>query len=292
MSRILLIFISLTFFYSCKDSQDYSDLSIADDLGNKFEFNKPPSRVISLAPSITESFYYLGLDTVIVGVTEYCDYPEQAKTKTSIGGMLDPNLERITKLNPDLIFLTTEGNSQITYKSLNDLGFKVFVLNPKNVNGIVSSMEKICSIFKNTISGNKLNEFKTELNNLTNDSLKRPFAGFLALKPLITFNKNTFLNDVFKKSGYRNIYENENLDYPSVSEEDLFSKDPDYLFIFAADGNQEIVSNELENKFGRLKSVYKKSYFILDENVFTRPGPRVLNSIKKLKTLQELYIKN
>jgi len=285
MKRALFIILSLILFSSCKDVQEKNSTSITDDLGNNFEFKSTPARVISLAPSITESFYYFGLDSILVGVTEYCDYPEQARTKTSIGGMLDPNLELITKLNPDLIFLTTEGNSQITYKSLKDLGFRVFVLNPKSVEGIVISFEKICSIFKNSNSEQKLKEFKIELNSLINDSLSRPYAGFLALKPLISFNKNTFLNDVFKKSGFRNLYENENLDYPSIAEEDLFSKDPDYLFIFAVNANEANVTQELENRFGRLKSVRNISYFILDENVFTRPGPRVINSIKKLKTL-------
>jgi len=286
MIRVFFIILTLILFGSCKEFQEKNITSITDDLGNNFEFKNPPSRVISLAPSITESFYYLRLDSILVGVTEYCDFPEKARTKTSIGGMLDPNLEIITKLNPDLIFLTTEGNSQITYKSLKDLGFRVFVLNPKNVESIVISLEKICSIFNNTNSEHILNEFKNDLNSLTNDSLKRPYAGFLALKPLISFNKNTFLNDVFKKSGFRNIYENEHLDYPLIAEEELFSKDPDFLFIFAANGNETYVKKELENKFGRLKSVRNKSYFILDENTFTRPGPRVVNCIKKLNMLK------
>jgi len=280
------IFLSMFLFFSCKNTPDSSGVTITDDLGNKFEFKEIPARVISLAPSITESLYFLGLDANLVGVTQYCDFPEKAKLKINIGGMLDPNLEIIANLKPDLILLTTEGNSQITYKSLKDLGFRVFVLNPKNVDGIVSSLEKLNSIFKNPVSEITLKEFKNELNSIADDSQVRKFAGFLALKPLVSFNKNTFLSDVFKKSGFRNLYENENLDYPAIAEEDLFSKDPDYLFIFAGKSNEEIVSIELEKRFDKLKSVRGKSYYVLDENVFTRPGPRVLNSIKKLKTIR------
>ena len=286
MKRAAFIFLSIFIFFSCKNKQDTSGIMISDDLGNEFQFKEIPSRVISLAPSITESIYFLGLDPNLVGVTQYCDFPEQAKLKTNIGGMLDPNLEIIANLNPDLIFLTTEGNSQITYKSLKDLGFRVFVLNPKNVEGIVSSLEKLNSIFKNPVSEIILKEFKKELYSIADDSQTRKYAGFLALKPLVSFNKNTFLSDVFKKSGFRNIYENENLGYPSIAEEDLFSKDPDYLFVFSGKSNEAIVSKELEQRFNRLKSVRYKSYYVLDENVFTRPGPRVLNSIKKLKTIR------
>ncbi|MFA5011047.1 MAG: helical backbone metal receptor [Ignavibacteria bacterium] len=264
---------------------DKERISVIDDLGNEFDFNEKPVRVISLAPSITESIFFLGLDSNLIGVTQYCDFPEQAKLKTNIGGMLDPNLEIITNLNPDLIFLTTEGNSQITYKSLKDLGLRVFVLNPKNVDGIVSSLEKLNLIFKNPVSDSVLKDFKMELKSLSDDSQTRMYAGFLALKPLITFNKKTFLNDVFKMSGFSNVYENENLDYPSIAEEDLFSRNPDYLFIFADKSKELSIIKELEQRFDRLKSVREKSYFVLDENVFTRPGPRVLNSIKMLKTI-------
>lgn len=286
MKIIPFIFLLLLLFYSCKTEQDKAGTTISDDLGNKFEFKKKPSRVISLAPSITESLYFLKLDSNLIGVTQYCDYPKEAKLKTNIGGMLDPNLEIITNLNPDLILLTTEGNTQITYKSLKDLGLRVFVLNPKNVDGIVSSLEKLNLIFKNPVTENILNSFKGELQSIEIDSQSRLYAGFLALKPLISFNKNTFLNDVFKKSGFRNIYENETLDYPSIAEEDLFTKNPDYLFIFTNENSELSVSNELEQRFNRLKSVRNKSYYILDENVFTRPGPRVLNSIRKLKTIR------
>lgn len=276
----------MLFLFSCNTEMDKARVTVIDDLGNEFDFKDEPVRVISLAPSITESIYFLGLDTNLIGVTKYCDFPEQAKLKNNIGGMLDPNLEIIANLNPDLIFLTTEGNSQITYKSLKDLGFRVFVLNPKNVEGIVTSLEKLNLIFENSVSDSVLKEFKKELKSISNDSQSRMFAGFLALKPLISFNKKTFLNDVFIKSGFSNVYENENLDYPSIAEEDLFTKDPDYLFIFTEKSNETNIKKELEVRFDRLKSVRKKSYFVLDENVFTRPGPRVLNSIKKLNTIR------
>lgn len=283
----LIVFLLLLNLYSCKESARKEEVSIVDDLGYNFTFEKIPVRVISLAPSITESIYYLGADENLIGVTNYCDYPEQAKNKTIIGGMLDPNLEIITKLNPDLIFLTTEGNSQITYKSLKDLGFKVFVLNPRNVTGIVSTLEKLCSIFKNKTSDENLVQFRKEIDLLSKIASKRDFAGFLALKPLISFNKNTFLNDIFVRSGFKNIYGDEKLDYPGIAEEDLFIKDPEYLFIFGEknDDKIKIVKDELETKFRKLKSVKNKNYHILDESVFTRPGPRVIESLKILHTI-------
>lgn len=262
------------------------EINLEDDLGKSFVFKEIPKRVVSLAPSITESIYFIKADTNLAGVTKYCDYPLQTKSKVVVGGMLDPNLEIITKLNPDLIFLTIEGNSQVTYKSLIDLGFRVFVLNPRSVDGVITTLEKLNRIFKTPEGESIISNFKSEVNKYVPKSTSRPYAGFLSLKPLISFNGTTFLSDIFLKSGYVNIYKDEKLDYPSIMEEDIFVKDPEYLFVFAdsTESSKRMVKNELESKFGKLKSVEGKKYFILDESIFTRPGPRILNSLKILSS--------
>lgn len=286
MRRVLMIVLLLG-IYSCTNKSVKEDINLKDDLGKSFVFNDIPKRVISLAPSITESIYYISADSNLIGVTKYCDYPEQTKSKSIVGGMLDPNLEIIAKLNPDLIFLTIEGNSQVTYKSLIDLGFKVFVLNPRSIEGIVSTLETLNKIFKSAKGEKIISNFRNEVIKYIKTNPSKSYAGFLSLKPLISFNGTTFLSDVFSKSGYNNIYKDEKLDYPSIMEEDIFVKDPDYLFVFADStaGSRKLVNDEIESKFGKLKSVIGKKYFILDESIFTRPGPRILNSLKILSSI-------
>jgi iron complex transport system substrate-binding protein len=286
--RRILLFLMLTGLFSCNNKIIKQDVNIQDDLGRSFVFKEIPKRVISLAPSITESIFFLQADSNLAGVTKYCDYPEQTKWKVNVGGMIDPNLEIITKLNPDLIFLTIEGNSQVTYKSLIDLGFKVFVLNPRNADGVIATLEKLNSIFR-TANGNKiLSNFKNEIDKYSGNSHDKTYAGFISINPLISFNGKTFLNDIFFKCGYTNVYKDEKLDYPSIMEEDIFLKDPEYLFVFAdtSVSKKKMIKDETEIKFGKLKSVINKKYFILDENIFTRPGPRILNSLKILSGLK------
>jgi len=282
--RTLICFLLLLGFCACNNKTIKEEIIIQDDLGKSFIFNEIPRRVVSLAPSITESVYFIKADTNLTGVTKYCDYPQQTRSKVNVGGMIDPNLEIITKLNPDLIFLTIEGNSQVTYKSLIDLGFKVFVLNPRNIDGVITTMEKLNTIFKTPEGNEIIKNFKIDVNKYISKTADKTYAGFLSLKPLISFNGKTFLSDVFLKCGYVNIYKDEKLDYPSIMEEDIFVKDPEYIFVFAdsTENKKNLVRDELENKFGKLKSVINKKYFILDESIFTRPGPRILNSLKIL----------
>ncbi len=287
--RKLILFLFLLLFYSCGTKTNVEIKTIQDDLGKSFRFSEIPQRVVSLAPSITESLYFIHADKFLVGVTKYCDYPQDAKSKTIVGGMLDPNLEIIAKLNPDLILLTIEGNSQVTYKSLVDLGYNVFVLNPRSVDGVASTLDKLNQIFRTDVNSTITNAFKDDINKYSVKSEKKTYAGFLSVKPLISFNETTFLNDVFLKSGFRNSYAEEKLDYPSIMEEDLFLKDPYYLFVFSDTTAQsrKLITSEVELKFGKLKSVSQKRFFVLDENIFTRPGPRIINALKYLSAFKD-----
>ena len=287
--RKLILFLFLLLFYSCGTKTNVEIKTIQDDLGKSFRFSEIPQRVVSLAPSITESLFFIHADKCLVGVTKYCDYPQDAKSKTIVGGMLDPNLEIIAKLNPDLILLTIEGNSQVTYKSLVDLGYNVFVLNPRSVDGVASTLDKLNQIFRTDVNSAITNAFKDDINKYSVKSEKKTYAGFLSVKPLISFNETTFLNDVFLKSGFRNSYAEEKLDYPSIMEEDLFLKDPYYLFVFSDTTAQsrKLITSEVELKFGKLKSVSQKRFFVLDENIFTRPGPRIINALKYLSAFKD-----
>lgn len=86
-----------------------------------------PDRIISLAPNITEILFSLGLGDNIVGVTGFCDYPEEAREKPEIGGMSNPFLEAVVSLHPDIVLMTTDGNQKKFEEKLRSLGIKMYV---------------------------------------------------------------------------------------------------------------------------------------------------------------------
>ncbi|MGV8017355.1 MAG: helical backbone metal receptor [Ignavibacteria bacterium] len=283
---LLLILILAAVFSSCKTKkEENSGNAVKDDLGNLFEFPNPPERVISLAPSITEMIYYIGAESKLIGVTKYCDYPPEAKGKQSVGGLLDPNLELIAQMKPDLILLTIEGNSQITYKSLTDLGYRVFVLNPRKVDDIISSMEKLNEILKPKTGRTGIDNFRKEVESIKpKDTNRSTYAAFLSSKPLISFSDNTFIGDIFRTEGFANVFGSEKLDYPGIYDEDLLLKNPDYIFFLAdtSGATKKIIETETAVRFYGLKAYKDKRVIILDENIFSRPGPRVADALKKL----------
>ena len=94
---------------------------------------KTPDRIISLAPNITEILFALGLGERIVGVTNFCDYPEEAMNKQKVGGMTNPSLEAVVSLRPDIVVMTTDGNQKEFEKKVRSLKIKTYVFKARRI---------------------------------------------------------------------------------------------------------------------------------------------------------------
>jgi iron complex transport system substrate-binding protein len=290
--KLFIIFSLFTSLYSCKKEHTISenDFTIRDDLGIVVNLDSPPQRILSLAPNITEALFAIGAGEKIVGVTTFCDYPPEANEKTKTGGLLDPDYETIVSLNPDLVIMTVEGNSQPAYKNLEKLGMKIFVANPKSLEGIFKMIEDFGKITGNENEADDLvQKMMSEKINYV-DSLKyisqKTCLLLIAINPLMTASGKTYLNDIIELAGFDNIYKGEAMEYPNINNEDLLSKDPDYI-ILPIDTNNTFRINqyksELNSRFRDLKAVKDSNIILLDENILFRPGPRVLQGIKIIK---------
>src|SRR6185436_4868000 len=120
--------------------------AFTDELGRTVNVKANPQRIVSLAPSITETLFAIGLDSRIVGVTTYCDYPPEAKTKESIGDTLKPSLEKIIGLKPDLVIVSTASQLEQSVRRLDELGIPVYISNPRDLEGLLNSIERIGEI--------------------------------------------------------------------------------------------------------------------------------------------------
>jgi len=118
-------------------------LTARDMVGREITLSHPPKRIVSLVPSVTETLFALGADPLLVGVTNHCDFPPQAKQKPKIGGMVNPSLEGILSARPDLVFASTEGNRDSTIEQLTSLGIPPYVVSPKTFPGVLESIARI-----------------------------------------------------------------------------------------------------------------------------------------------------
>lgn len=141
-----------------KITSDYP-MEILDRFGNKATIEEEPMKIISLAPSNTEILFALELDEKIVGVTSYCDYPEEASEKQIIGSYGEFNLEKIIELEPDLVLLYGEGDEDEN-KILKEAGIKLLGFMPETIDEIRDDIEKIGKI---TAKGEKALELTSEM---------------------------------------------------------------------------------------------------------------------------------
>lgn len=287
-SALLLAFFS---FYCDNETVYDKEKFIKDDAGNVFSLDSVPKRIISLAPNITETIFELKADDILVGVTDYCDFPPEAEMKAKVGSMLDPNIEKITELNPDVIFMTMEGNSKYTYFSLKKNGFKVFVSNPKDVNSICKSVNDLGVLLGKKDIGKKITEKIMDTRNyyLVRKSDSKSITCFMivSLNPLITVNKFTYINELMELAGLKNIYADELLEYPNVNYEDVLIKNPDCIFFLCDTANVNLLAetySEIKNRLSIVNACRNNKIFGLDENIISRPGPRVMDGIKILQS--------
>ncbi|MGH9855131.1 MAG: helical backbone metal receptor, partial [Blastocatellia bacterium] len=146
---ILIAFIALFLLAGCSGAKPDNETiaihrrSFTDGIGRTVAVAPNPQRIISLAPNVTEIFFALNLGDRVAGVTGYCDFPEAAKTKEKIGDTLNPNLERIISLKPDLVVVSTASQLENLTRKLDQLAIPVYVTNPRSVREVVTSIRNL-----------------------------------------------------------------------------------------------------------------------------------------------------
>jgi len=293
MKNIIYILILAFLISSCtkKDSEiKPANFSITDDLGIEVKFDSLPKRIISMAPNITEGLYALGAQDYIVGVTEFCDYPPEAKQKTKVGGYDNANYEMVAALKPDIVFITVESTNRPMYQALQNLGIKMFVLNAKNVDGVVTMMNKLGKITGKENEAKKLNadlvRQRDSIKAIADAKEKAKCLVLVGTNPVMTASKTSFINELMELSGLNNIYADSKFDYPTISYEDITVKNPAYFLLPFDTTKTEKLSvekAELSDKLNTIDAVKNNNFIVVDNNVVFRPGPRVLEGVKIIR---------
>ncbi|MGD8780738.1 MAG: helical backbone metal receptor [Ignavibacteria bacterium] len=282
-SKILLLIIFLFAFISKINSGSFPGKKITDDFGNEITIEQIPQRVITLAPNLTEMIYVLGVEDKLIGNTSYCNYPEAANIVEKVGDMLTVNFEKIITLKPDLIFITVEGNNKSTYDKLLQLGFKVFISNPRNYEGIKKTFADMGKIFdKEKTAGSFVKLWDNKVNSIkSRDSGKKNEIMFLvSLKPIMLAGENTFINEFIKFTNSINITHDININYPVFNREEVIKRNPDYIFY--ASENPE-AKDEIKNAYPEWKNldaVKNDNVVLVNPDLFFRPGPRFIEALK------------
>ncbi|MFA8434445.1 MAG: helical backbone metal receptor [Marinifilaceae bacterium] len=203
-----------------------------DALGRKVDIAFPPQRIISTVPSTTEFLFDLGVGEKVVGRTRYCRYPEDAIQKIpNIGGPKNLHMDKIQKLNPDLILANEEENSREQIEALAQ-EFPVFVC---KVRTLEEALENIWITGEITNQEQRAQEILTQIkSDFTRlQVLSKPLrAAYLIWKePYVSINRDTFISDMMERCGLNNVFATHTERYPRLTAEELKEADPELVLL-------------------------------------------------------------
>lgn len=263
-----------------------SSRAFVDDAGHRIYLAKPPARVVSLAPSITEMLFALGLDEQIVGVTEFCDYPAAAQSKTKVG-YSNPSLEAVIALRPEMVLAPKDFLRPDLQAKLEQLKIPVFVLDAHTMEEIPLQIHTLGKMFEKTEAAHDVTQhMRQRLAEIRRTVESRPTKRVLYVlnsQPLITVGPGSFIHQMIGLAGGVNIASQAGMAYPRLSIETVLKEDPEVL-VFPI-GETEAVSRSEQQQWRRwdtLSAVKQQRFHDVASNLLNRPGPRVVDGLEQL----------
>ena len=280
------IFVFIFALSACKSanfpqSEEVKMRDIADDLGRKLKIPEKVERVVSLAPNLTENIFAVGAGDRLVGVTTFCNFPEDANKIQKIGDTMNPNMETIIALKPQIVFVSTASQIETFTKTLEAQNITVFVTNPTNLNGVLANLRQLGEIFgtteRTTILLNELQERIINIDEQIKDKTKVKTFVQISKEPLFTIGKESFLTEIIERGGGISVTKDVATAYPKLSKETALALNPDAIILSESPDNLE--PNDV---FKNSNAVKNKRIYKINADLLSRPSPRLVDALEKI----------
>jgi iron complex transport system substrate-binding protein len=259
-------------------------ITVTDDSGAEVTLDKPAEAIVSLAPANTEIAYAIGAGDKMVAGTSYDDYPEEAKALPKIGDFANPNVEKIASYSPDLV-LAAGGIQDKLRTKLEDLGMKVYVVDPKTYAGTIATIANVGKLAgadegAATVT-DEMTAAQTEVQAKVGDLEKAKTFLEIYSKPLMTAGADTFIDDMITIAGGENLGAMAGSGFPNFSTEVLVREDP---AVYIADSGSMSEPGDLSKRpgFSELTAVKDGKVYVIEDSIIARPGPRLAEGLKAL----------
>ena len=257
-----------------------------DATGFEIVLDRPPSRIVSLNPDLTENVIALGAGGRLVGVSDFCPLPSGTSPE-KLGGLQNPGLERIVVLRPDLVLATREGNSPETVSRLRGLGLEVFVFSESPDFAAYFSFLKELGLLlgRSEAAAGLVGELKKTLEGVRDHSSSAsPVPVFIQIgvQPLITASRATLIGEMIEIAGGENISVGLSSRYPVFSRERVLAEDP-AVIIVAAMGSEAEEAMAYWRRFPELRAVKNRRVYLLDPDTVCRLGPRLGEGLELIR---------
>jgi iron complex transport system substrate-binding protein len=263
------------------------DRELTDEVGRKVKVPQQADRIVSLAPNLTEIVFALGDGNHLAGDTDFCDYPAEAAQKPHVGGPVNPNMEEIAALMPDLVLATKSINRRETVNALDRIGLPVYVTDPHSVEEMIASVEHLGSALGAEKSAATLAE---DLRGRLDDLDRRLAAAaprrvlfVVWTNPLISIGRGTFIADALRRAGGRSVVDTK-AEWPRVSMEEIVRLQPEVLVFASAhagDTQRDIATLRMRPGWRNLEAMQHGNIVVVSDAI-NRPAPRMVDAIEHL----------
>jgi iron complex transport system substrate-binding protein len=260
---------------------------VIDSTGTHVFLPTSVKRVISLAPSSTEILFALGARELVVGLDRYSDWPPETRGVERVGANIDPSLERIVGLKPDLVFTATTANTQRTAETLRGLGIAVYTSRSERLDDIYRDIDAIGDAIGRGEAARALNaSLRTRMAAVRARVAGRPAVSTAVVvwsAPLVVAGPGNHVGELVQAAGGRNAIDDAKQPFPSYSLERLVARAPEVL-IFGSHGDHAPQLEPIE-RLTTLPAVKNKRLYSVDGDLLFRPGPRVVEAAESLVRL-------
>lgn len=264
-------------------------LVVRDMTGREVTLAAPPARIVSLVPSVTETIFALGGEARLAGRTDWCDSPPAARDKPSVGGMINPSLEAIATLKPDLVIATDEGNREETAAQLGRLGIPTYLVHAHRVAEMLDMIARLGALVERPDAVAPLvGSIQTRI-----DDVRRRVAGrrpprvlyVLWPEPLIVPGRASHITELIDLAGGRSITATVGESYVRLGLEAAVARAPDVIILADHSKGGTAAGRQSPEKWQRLTSVpaiRDGRLHSIDLSILHRYGPRVVQGLELL----------
>ena len=261
-------------------------LTVRDMQGRDLVLAAPPQRIVSLVPSATEIVFALGGEARLVGRTDFCDYPEAARGKTSVGGMVNPNLETLATLRPDLVIATSSGNTVETFRQLTRLGIPVYQVSAERIAEVKEVVRRLGVLTGREAAVPALLDQLDRRVTAVRQAVKpfpRPRVLYVLWPdPLIVPGGRSLVTELIEVAGGISITADDADDYPRYSLEAAVAKSPEVIVLANHGTRSGPIAMDRWKRLSSLPAVRAGRLHSVDGNLMHRYGFRMLEGLERL----------
>ena len=260
--------------------------TVTDPTGRRITIDHPPRRIVSLVPSVTELMYAIGAEDLLVGVTDFCDYPPAAREKPRVGGMLAPSLETMVAMKPDIVMATTAGNREETFTQLEQLHMPVYVVNPASVADVIDLISRRGALTGREQAAAQLAaSLQKRIDGVAARVKTTPRPRVLYVlwpDPLIVPGKGSLVSELIDLAGGASVTADVGDPYPRMSLEAAIARSPQAIILASHGSGQGRMAREKWERFTALPAVKAGRVHTVDGSLLHRYGPRVVDGLEQL----------